>query len=149
MASFGFTNFKRGLLAGEFDLAVGGDDIRVLLVMTNTDANTTEDALTFGGITTLDEFDGAGYSTPGLALANEAVANDDPNNRGEFDADNVTFSGLSAGSRDIQAAIVYMFVTNLGLSVPFAYIDTGGFPKPANGGDIVIAWNAEGIIQTT
>ncbi len=147
--SFAFTNFKRGLMEAEFDLAEATDDIRVLLVMSNTDSDVTEDALTFGGITTLDEFDGSGYSSPGLALNNQAVANDDANDRGEFDADNTTFSALSAGTRVIQACIVYKFVTNLGLSVPLAYIDTGGFPITANGGDIVIAWNAEGIIQTT
>lgn len=148
MANFAYTGFKRALLAGEMDLDAP-NDIRVLLVMTNTTADTEADATTFAGFTTLDEFDGAGYTSGGVALTGEAVAADNANDRGEFDANDAAWTGISAGTRSIQAAIVYKFVTNLNASIPMAYIDTGGFPFAANGGDITIQWNAEGIIQAT
>lgn len=148
MASFAYDNFKRMLLAGEFD-GDAPNDIRVLFVMTNTTADTEKDKTTFGGFTTFDEFDGSGYTSGGAALASEAVAVDNANNRGEFDANDVTFTAIGAGTRNIQAAIVYKFVTNVTSSIPLVFIDSGGFPFNGNGGDITIQWNAEGIIQAT
>ena len=61
----------------------------------------------------------------------------------------MTFTGLGAGASDITAAVMYKFNTDLNGSMPLFYIDTGGLPKPANGGDIVFSWNAEGIAQIT
>ena len=85
----------------------------------------------------------------GLVLAGKAVVADNPNNRGEFDATDLTFPAVGPGSRQVQAAILYKFVTNLNASIPIAYIDSGGFPFTANGGDIDVTWNIEGIAQTT
>ena len=143
MASFLYTHAAAEILRGhiEFD----ADDIRCLLVMTNTTADTELDD--FSEVTTLDEMDGANYSSPGIALTSEAVTDDDANDRGEFDATDITWSSLGAGTRNVQAAIVYLFVTNLNGSMPIAYIDTGGFPFAATGSDITIQWNAEGILQ--
>ncbi len=145
--SFVYTEMKRGLLAGEIDLATSGDDIRVMLVMSNTTADTEEDVTTISGFTTLDEYDGASYARQ--TLTGEAVAADNTNDRGEFDATDATFSSIGAGTRQAVAAVVYKHVTNDTDSVPLAYIDTGGFPFDGNGGDVTIAWNAEGIIQAT
>lgn len=149
MANFAYTNFKRGLLEAEFDLNAT-DDVRVLLVMTNTTADTEEDVATIGDITTLDHYDGASYdSTNGHALDSESVAADDTNDRGEFDATNEVLSSIGVGTRQAQAAVIIKWVTNLSSSIPLVYIDTGGFPFDGNGGDITFQWNAEGIIQTT
>jgi hypothetical protein len=147
--AFVYTEAKRALLAGELDL--NADDMRVLLVMTNTTADTDEDATTIGGIGTLDEFDGTGYSAGvgGQTLDNEAVAADNPNDRGEFDADDETFSGLGNGTRQIAAGLLLKWITNQASSMPVAYIDTGGFPLDPNGGDLTFQWNVEGILQAT
>jgi len=146
MASFIYTEAAYQIALGTIDFTATGD-IRVLLVMNTTTADTEEDATTFGGITTLAEFDGTGYSSPGIALTTEAVTKDTVNNRGEFNADAVTWTALDAGSAPVQAAIVYKFVTNLTSSLPIAFIDTGGFPFTANGSNVTITWNAEGILQ--
>jgi hypothetical protein len=152
MANFVYTQAKAELLKGTIDFDAP-DDIRALLVMTNTTADTEEDKTSFLGFTTLDEFDGSGYSSPGVALTSEAVSVDTVNNRGEFDADDAAFGALGAGTRDIAAVIVYKFITDLNSSLPIAYIDTvsGGttFPFTANGSTVTIQWNAEGIIQAT
>jgi hypothetical protein len=123
------------------------DDIRVLLVMTNTTADTEEDVDTISAFGTLDEYDGAAYARQ--QIANQATVEDEANDRGEFDGDDVTFATLGVGTRQCQAALVYHHVTNDADSVPIAYIDQGGFPFDGNGGNVTITWNAEGIIQAT
>ena len=147
MASHVLDNAKEQLLLGTIDFSA--DDIRVALLMTNTTADTEKGAATIAGYTTVDDFDGSGYTAGGAALAGEAVAEDTGNNRGEFDATDLTFSSLGAGTRQIAGALVYKFVTNFNSSIPIAWIDTGGFPITANGGDITLQWNAEGILQLT
>lgn len=145
MANFVYNEAKNQILTGGIDFA--SDDIRVLLVMSNTTAGAEDDKDTISGFTTLDEYDGANYSRQ--ALANEAVNEKAANDRAEFDGDDVTFSSLGAGTRQCQAAIVYKHVTNDSDSIPIAYIDTGGFPFDGNGGDVTIQWNADGIVQAT
>lgn len=148
MASIVFTRFKQDLAQGEFDLDVSGDDIRVSLHMTNTDCDTLRDTALNSSFNANngDEFDGSGYSAGGAALTSEAVNEDTGNDRAEFDAADLTFSALSAGTRAIQGALVYKFTTNWNSSQPICWVD---FPSTvtANGGDIVISWNAEGILQ--
>lgn len=148
MASFAFTDFKRGLLAA--DAALGSADIRFVLVMTNTTFDTEEDITTMGGVTTADYYDGANHdSTNGHAFTGESVAADNTNNRGEFTATGPTISSLGAGTRNAQAMVVFRWVTNIGSSKPLAFIDSGGFPFAGNGGNVTVTVNAEGLIQTT
>lgn len=149
MANFGYTDFKRGLMVAEFNLNAT-DDIRYVYAMSNTTFDTEEDITTLGGATTPDYYDGTNHdSTNGQALAGEVVAADNVNDRGEFDATDNTITALGAGTRQAVLALVFKWVTNIGLSRPMAQIDTGGFPFDGNGGDVTIQWNAEGIIQTT
>lgn len=145
--SFAYTPFKTRLLkktAPDFDAP---DDIRVLLVMTNTTADTEQDAEFVANITTLDEMDGANYVRK--ALAGEVVNEDAPNNRAEFDTGDVTWSALGAGTRSMAGIVLYQHVTNDADSPLIAYIDTGGFPLAANGGDILASFSIEGVLQTT
>lgn len=145
MANFCYSKYKAQLLAGAINM--GTADIRVALVMTNTTANTQQDVTSFAGFTTTDEYDGTGYTSPGQALATKAVTQDTTNHRGMFDADDLTWTSLAAGTRQCKAAIVYLFITNIAGSLPIAYIDTGGFPFAGNGSNVTIQWNSAGIIQ--
>lgn len=145
--SFAYTPFKADLLKGEIDFDAP-NDIRMLLVMTNTTADTDQDTHFIGSIGTLDEMNGSGYVRK--ALGGETVSEDAANNRGEFQSTTpVTWTALGAGTRSIAGAVLFKFVTNDADSVLIAYIDTGGFPIAANGGDLSIAMNAEGWLQTT
>jgi len=148
MANFAFTNAKRAILAGEINLAT--DDIRVLIVMTNTTADTDDgtgmDAALLSAIT-LDEADGSGYVRE-LLGSGAAVTADNTNNRGEFDASDITFDSLIQGTRQFQAIIVYKHVGADSANIPIAYIDDG-FPLWGNGADLTVSWNAEGILQAT
>jgi hypothetical protein len=117
--------------------------------MTGTSADIDDDADTIADITTLDEFDGSGYSSGGVTLTGEAVTEDSANDRAEFNANSAAFGALGAGATDVQAAIVIKWNSTLNDSEPLAYVDTGGFPFTANGSTVTINWNAEGIIQAT
>jgi len=149
MANFVYTPAKARLLSGDLDL--NAHDIRVALVMTNTTADTEEDAGTLSAFSTLDEYDGANYARK--ALDNEAVNTDTTNDRGEFDADDITWTALGAGTRQAAALLLYRHVDGTAAAdQPIAYIDTTSpsvMPFSGNGGDVSVAWNAEGILQLT
>jgi hypothetical protein len=96
------------------------------------------------------ELSGTGY-TGGFAgsgrktLASKAIVVDKPNNRAEFDAADVTWTGIDAGT--VAQATLMKEVSADTDSITIANVDSGGFPIVTNGGDLTIQWNAEGIIQ--
>lgn len=148
MADFAYTPFKAKLLQALVDFDAPAD-FEVALVMTNTTADTDQDATHMGTdeITTLDEYDGASYVRK--SLASDAVATDLANDRGEYDAANITFSTLGVGTRQAQAMVVLVAGAAATDEVPLVFIDSGGFPFDGNGGDVTVTWNAEGILQVT
>lgn len=153
MADFVYTIGLSGLMDGTIDLNT--HDIRVRLVMTNTTADTDDgtgrDAATIAAIT-MDEMDGASYPTGGGVLAAESVAPDTANNRGVFDANDLTFTTLGQGTRKVQAAIVVKSIGQDGTDIPIYYIESGFDPPTgvdANGGDFKITWHANGIAYSS
>ena len=138
-----YTRAKYLLATGALNLAT--DDIRVLLVDSTTTADTQEDVTNLAAFTTLGELSGTGYARK--TFTSEAVNEDTTNNRAEFDAEDLTWTAIDAGTA--AAAIVYKHVGADSANIPIAYIDSGGFPKVTNGGDLTITWNAEGILQLT
>lgn len=145
MANFVYTFAKAALLNGDIDFAA--DDIRVCLVMSDTTCDTEKDVDNLDAFSVIDRMDGANFSDK--ELASEAVTEDEANDRGEFDADDVTWTALGVGTREVQGALLFKFVTDDAGSTPIAFIDTGGFPFVASGADVTIQWNAEGIVQAT
>lgn len=145
MASLVYTPIKAELLRGDLDLEV--HDIRFLLVMTNTTADTDQDVEFVSGIGTLDEMDGANYVRK--ALAAEAVSQDDPNNRGEFTSSAVTWTALGNGTRQLEGVLMFRFVTNDADSPNIAFIDPTGWPLNPGGADLTVTPNAEGLLQLT
>lgn len=119
--------------------------IKTMLVMTNTTTDTEDDVNTVSAFATLDEMDGSGYSRQ--TIGSQVVTEDAANNRAYFDGSDVTFTSLGAGTRQVQAAMVYKHVGADSSNIPLAFIDTGGFPFSANGGNVTIQWNANGIVQ--
>jgi len=144
--SFFFTEGKRLMLTGGLNWAAL--DIRMMLVMTNTTADTQEDVNFLSEITTLDEYDGSGYSRQ--ALATESVDEDLTNNRAEAkSATPVAWTTVGAGTRSAQAAIQYIHVGAESANIPLAFIDSGGFPFNGSGSNINANMNAEGWFQVT
>ena len=159
MADLVYNNFMRGLLSGEFDLGETGgssDDIRIVLVMTNTDVDDSDErnSATFADFTTVAEFDGSGYTTVnsnGGIFTTERVTQDDSGSDqgGLFDAEDFTFSALGNGANKIQGCVIFKFVaTPLTNGIPLIYIDSGfGTGIDPAGGDLTIAWNTLGILR--
>jgi len=145
MASHFFNKAKQLILNGTIDLDT--DDIRVALCMTNTTADTENDGKVYvGDLTTLDEMDGANYVRK--ALTNEAVNLDDANDRAEFDADDVTWTTLGAGTRSVAGVLVYKFVTD-DTDSPLILWSEFASPVAADGNNFTVPWDANGIAYAT
>ena len=125
-----------GLLNGTIDL--DSNDMRVRLAMTNTTYDTETDSIAFiVDFTTDDIHDGANYVDK--ALASETVTKNDTSDRGDFSANNLTWTALGAGTRNIAGALLYKFVTNDSDSIPVAWIE---FSAASDGNDFVVRWNS-------
>lgn len=146
MASMLYPNFLRGLLSGEFDLHTSGDDIRVALLMTNTDADTVQDNINQLSDISLDECDATGYAR--VALTSEAVTEDTTDNEAVFDAADASFTGLGGdATRAIQGALIYKHVDGTAANdIPLFFVDfTTDIPATAT--QIDVPWNSEGILN--
>ena len=146
MASVVLNEFKRASAAAEIDLDTGGDTLKSTLVMTNTTCDTENDAIVNpADYSTFDEHGTAGKQT----LANQAVNKDDANDRAEFDADDITYSSLAAGARDVQGWHLRKYVDDTDANdLAMAFIQFTSNFSP-DGSDLVIAHDAEGILQLT
>lgn len=62
---------------------------------------------------------------------------------GAADADDVTFPSVSAAVGSLEAILIYKDTGVAGTSILLAWIDTAtGLPITANGGDIIVVWDA-------
>lgn len=149
--SFLYNLAKKELLDGTIDLLV--DTIKVMLVTSSYVANADDDVVDAGGANDAvdHELSGTGYvagwgAAGRKTLGTKAIAEDDPNDRAEFDAADLVWSAINAGTA-AAAIIIKEGGANDTTSRLIAYIDTGGFPITTNGGDLNVNWNAEGILQ--
>lgn len=145
MASAIPNSAKANLINGTIDLNT--HDIRARLCMTNTTCDTEVDAINdLADYTLIDVCDATGYAD--VALGSEAVNVDDTNDRAEFDATDLSFTGLGGdASRDIQGVLLYKYVDGTNANdLPIAFIDfTSDIPATAT--QIDVPWDAEGILQ--
>lgn len=145
--SFWYTPMKGRLARAQANLDTM--DLRVLMVMSNTTADTDQDAATIAAIGTLDECDGANYVR--VDLGDPTVSDDNPNNRAEISVAAFTVGGvgLGAGTRSNVGLLVYEHVATDADHRPVAFIDSGGFPFNGNGLPVNVTPNVEGLLQVT
>jgi len=145
MASRVYNEALRAIAAGEIDLNAA--DIRARLCMTNTTCDTENDGkVNLSDITTIDASDATGYAD--IDMDGLAVNKDDPNDRAEFDANDLVFSGLSGdATRDYQGVLLYVYVDGTNANDKLiAFIDfTADVPAAAT--QVTVPWNIEGILQ--
>lgn len=135
-----YNNFKEQLLLGEIDLGSGSpqDSIKVCLV-TGHSLDIDGDA-SYADVSG-DEVSGTGYSAGGEELTSQSVSQDNSNNRAAFDADNVTWTGLDAGTPNY--AIMYDD------DASDCLIAAWEITTASNGGDYTLQWHASGILLLT
>jgi hypothetical protein len=147
MADVFYNLAKKQIMDGTIDLVV--DDIQVLLIAsTPYTPDADHDFIDESGASDIvdAELSGAGYARK--SLATKTIVEDDPNNRAEYNADDLAYTGADFGT--IAAVIVFKNTGVDTTSVVIAYLDTlTGLPLVTNGGNVDIAWNAEGILQLT
>lgn len=146
-ATHGYQYAYGQLMTKQVDMV--NDDLRIVPCMTNTTVDTERDAKdSVSDFTTLDEFDGSGYSTGGLALDTQAVNIDDANDRAEFDAADEVVATLAAGTRAIDGILLISFITSLNASLPIFWLEFAADQTPG-GGQFTFVFNAEGIVQAS
>jgi len=138
-----YNNFKTQVMEGVFDLGVGNDTIKLMLVSAYT-PDIDNDAV-YADVSGDEYGAGSGYSVGGETLANQAVTQDDANDRGKFDGDNVTWSSLGALSPATPSDAILYSVTGANSLILYVELDV----TATNGGDYTIAWHGDGIILLT
>lgn len=137
MASFIYNIGKKEILSGEIDLT--NDTIKVALVTSSYSAD--KDAHEhFDDID--NEVVGSPYVAGGSELANKAFNADNTNDRGELDADDVTWAVATITAR---AAIIYKSTGVAATSTLIAYVDFGQ-DYITSGLDFTIEWDSEGVL---
>ena len=145
MSNFIYTGAKLKIAKGDLDF--DSADVRAKLVMSNTTADTDQDATSLSGISTIDEYDGSGYSE--IDLAGASVAADNTNNRAEIDYTDGNFGAtVAAGTRNWVGVLFYVRVDGTSANdYPLAWHDLTA--NNGNGGQVNLNGNAEGYIQVT
>lgn len=143
MADFWYTPAKAKLAKGDLDFDVV--DLRAKLCMSNTTCDTEQDAANLAAFTTIDGYDGAGYTD--LDLAGAAVNTDLANDRAEVDYTDGTFgAAVGAGTRQWVGLLYYVRVDGTAANdYPVAWKDLT--PNNGNGGAVNLTVNAEGLLQ--
>jgi hypothetical protein len=136
--------FKLQLLNGAFNLANGGDTIKVCLVTGHTpDLNAHEAYQDIKGDEETDANSPPAYTTGGETLANQSTSFDSPGDEAVFDGDNITWTALDVGTP--SHAIMY---DDSGASPPEDYlIAYWELTTASNGGDYTLQFNSEGIVN--
>lgn len=98
------------------------------------------------------ELSGTGYvggfgGSGRIALASKTVVYDAANDRVEWDAADVTWSGINAGT--IVQATMLDETGEVADTATDVVVNIDVADTVTNGGDITIQWNAEGILQLT
>ncbi len=138
----------------EAPLLLTSDIVRVALMATTYTINIDSDLL-FGttGVSTNEVSTVTGYTArgDGRALASKAFAQDDTNDRAEFDAADLVYSSLGGTSDQTFNQILILRAPDASESnnscdlIAHAAVSS----TTTNGGNITLVWNAEGILQIT
>lgn len=130
MAETVYNIFKYGALLGNFDLEA--DTIRALL-FTGSVTIDPDHATVAAVVAANTEASDGSYAR--VTLTTLDVAQNDTNDRAEFDADDIDFGALD--NETPTAMLIYQFITDDAGSDPIAIFDTN-FGDPSNGAGYVV-----------
>lgn len=134
-----YNNFKEILLNGTFNLANGADTVKVTLhtgYTPNIDTHTV-----WADVSSTEYGSGSGYTAGGKTLANQATSQNNTADRGEFDADDVTWTGLGPLSPATPSHAILWDDTPTSPADPLiGYWELG--TTATNGGDYTLTFGA-------
>src|SRR5215207_2683365 len=134
-----YNEFKSGVMLARHNNSTDTVKVGLLTAHTpNIDTNTTWADVVANEVT------GTGYTARGIAIANKTVTKDTTNDRGVFDGDNVTWTGLSVGTP--SHAVLYK---DTGTNATSYLIGYWAISTASNGGDYTLAFDATGIVLLT
>lgn len=136
-----YNNFKEQVMEGAFNLASGGDTLKVILLNGHTpdiDIHTQ-----YSDISANEYGSGSGYTVGGLALSGQDVTQDNTNDLGKFDANDPTWPSLGPLSPNTPSHLALYDDSHIN-DLLIAIWELG--VTATNGGDYTIEWGANGII---
>lgn len=137
MADVIYNGFKAKIMNGSIDLDT--DTIKVALV-TSTYTPNIDTHVFFSDVT--NEVSGTGYTAGGATLASATVTQDDTNDKGVFDANDVSWTTATITAR---GAVLYKSTGTASTSPLIAYVDFTT-DKTSTAGTFTIQWSANGIL---
>jgi hypothetical protein len=132
-----YNSFKKKLMDANISLST--DTIKVALVSSSYVVNIDTHQF-FSDIT--GEVSGTGYTAGGATLAGKTTTQDNSNDRGVWDANDVTWTGSVITAR---GAVVYKSTGTASTSPLICFIDFGG-DQATNMSTFQINWNDNGIL---
>jgi len=143
-----YNNFKEQVMEGVFNLASGGHTLK-LTMHTGYTPNIDSHALwADSGVSSTEYGTASGYTAGGKTLGTQDVTQDNTNDRGVFDAADVTWTALGPLSPATPSHVILWDDTPTSPADPLiAYWELG--TTATNGGDYTIQWGANGIILLT
>lgn len=133
---------KAELMKAGFNLVT--DTIRAVLLSSSLGAFNIDTMNFYSDIISAEIPNGSGYTTGGQDLANKAVTTDTVDDEGVWDADDVTWATATITARSMA---LIKWTGSAATSRIVRHIDFG-VDKVSSGGDFVVQYNAEGIINT-
>lgn len=139
-----FNTFKERVMEGVYDLSTGQDVIQVILM--NAYVPDIDSHVNYSNVSGTEYNTGDGYTSFGETLAGQDVTKDDANDRGKFDATDLTFSNLGPLTPTHPTHAIMLDDTPADNPL-IAYWEVSG--TAPNGGDWTLQWGANGIILLT
>lgn len=149
MATVTTNKFRHLLMTKSIDL-VNDSGIKIMLFNSSYVPDKDHDFVSSITAATSKELSGTGYvagfnGSGRKSLASRSVTRDDANDKIYFDAADVTWSGLNAGT--IGGAAIIKEVTSDSDSILVALLDPADLVT--NGSDVTIQFAADGIVNLT
>ena len=146
-----YDSFKGEVMKGTFNLDTAGDALHLTLHKGYSPAPKTHSAWADAGVSSTEYGTQNGYTADGKILGSQAVTTDTSNDRGKFDAADVTWTALGPLTPTTATPSHCILWDNTVAAAPvdalIAYWILGA--TATNGGDYTIQWGANGIILLT
>lgn len=143
-----YNNFKEQVMEGVFNLATGGHTLKVTLHTSYTPNIDTHTVWADSGVSSTEYGTAGNYTAGGATLGSQDVTQDNANDRGVFDAADVTWNSLGPLSPATPSHAILWDDTPTSPADPLiAYWELG--TTATNGGNYTLQWGANGIVLLT